>query len=223
MYERIDHRLEQALSAPGVLGDPPDEAGLHDRRLTHHDEEPPADRELLLEALVGYGERGCDGDGVVTRVGIQASRILRHTSTSPKPSEAMLRRASSARSGKISSERTEVPPARRQAVTNPEPVPISSTRSLPVSASACRSLPTTLGRNMCWPQGKGISTSAKARKRCCGETKVSRGTLRRVSSTRASSTSQARTCCSIICSRAWTVDIVIGAPIGLIASQGRGS
>ncbi len=53
MHERIDDRLEEALRAPGILGDPANEPRLHHRRLAHHYEEPPADRELALEALIG--------------------------------------------------------------------------------------------------------------------------------------------------------------------------
>src|SRR6185437_2895053 len=77
MYERVDDRLEQALRAPCVLSDPANELRLHHRRLAHDDEEPPADRELALKALVGDGERGRYGDRVVTLFGVEPSRILR--------------------------------------------------------------------------------------------------------------------------------------------------
>src|SRR5487761_401512 len=77
MYEWVDDRLEQALRAPGILSDPANQARLHHRRHAHHDEEPSADRELALEALVGYGQRSGNCDCVVTRIRIEPGRILR--------------------------------------------------------------------------------------------------------------------------------------------------
>ena len=71
------------------------------------------DRELALEAIVGDGQGGCDGNRFVTRVGIDPGRIVRDDVHVPPPREAMLRRASAA-SGKIS-RRADGPAASPQA------------------------------------------------------------------------------------------------------------
>ena len=59
--------FEQALGDPPVLGDAPDEAGVHDRRITHDHEQAATDLELALEAIVRHREGPGDGNGVETR------------------------------------------------------------------------------------------------------------------------------------------------------------
>src|SRR6266480_6920769 len=75
MHQRVDHRLEQALCAPGVLGRAPHQACFHHRRLAHHHEQTPAGPQQALEARIVEWERGGYRNGVVARAAVGAERI----------------------------------------------------------------------------------------------------------------------------------------------------